>query len=363
MSESLNKNRVIFLDLLRAAAILLLLFTVNIEHTLGDEFRKGGTTLLQAWVYLNSVTIPFFIFTSGTLFMYLYKTQNLPFRENEMVTRGLKRGITLLAIGYALQLPWYRWISSGGESVPAAWDSFVVVDILQILGICMLLMVLLMYISDRSRLKNYQLFALAAIVLLASGMIFEHSGIAEKLPPALQAWFTQVGGSKYPLFHFGFYFLAGNCAGCYIYNHPEAFESVNNARMLLLSGVLLIALSFAGELIISAIGTYDRIADKVVIKVFRKTGLIILGLIAVIHTAIILKENPKIFILLSRNTLLLYVVNIILIERTPLREYFLKIYGPVESVVMAAGMTAFMVLFVIIYNKLHFKNFSMMRGG
>lgn len=363
MSESLNKNRVIFLDLLRAAAILLLIFSVNIEHTLGDEFRKGGTTLLQAWVYLNSVTIPFFIFTSGTLFMYLYKTQNQPFKDNEMVGRGLKRGITLLAIGYALQLPWYRWLSVGGELSPAGWDSFVVVDILHILGISMLLMVGLLFITEKMGLKNWQVFSLAAVLLLASGLIFEHSGIAEKLPPALQAWFTQVGGSKYPLFHFGFYFLAGSCAGCFIYNHPEAFESVHNARMLLVAGVGLIALSFAGELIITSIGTYDRIADKVVIKVFRKTGLIIMGLIAVIHTSIKLKENPKVFILLARNTLLLYVINIVLIERTPLREYFMRIYGPVESVIMAAGMTAFMVLFVIIYNKLHFKNFSMMRGG
>lgn len=363
MSESLNKNRVIFLDLLRAAAILLLLFSVNIEHTLGEEYRKGGTVLLQGWVYLNSVVIPLFIFTSGTLFMYLYKTQNLPFRENEMVKRGLKRGITLLTIGYALQLPWYRWLSAGGEVVPAGWDSFVIVDILQLLGMSMLLMVLLLFISEKSGLKNYQLFGLAALILLASGLLFEHSGIAEKLPPALQAWFTQVGGSKYPLFHFGFYFLAGNCAGCFIYNHPEAFESVQNARMLLVAGVGLIAISFLGELLLTSLGINERIADKVVIKVFRKTGLIILGLIVVIHTSIVLKENPKIFILLARNTLLLYVVNVVLIERTPLKEYFMKIYGPVESIVMAAGMTAFMVLFVIIYNKLNFKNFSMMRGG
>jgi len=363
MSESLNKNRVIFLDLLRAAAILLLLFSVNIEHTLGEEYRKGGTVLLQGWVYLNSVVIPLFIFTSGTLFMYLYKTQNLPFRENEMVKRGLKRGITLLTIGYALQLPWYRWLSAGGEVVPAGWDSFVIVDILQLLGMSMLLMVLLLFISEKSGLKNYQLFGLAALVLLASGLLFEHSGIAEKLPPALQAWFTQVGGAKYPLFHFGFYFLAGNCAGCFIYNHPEAFESVQNARMLLVAGVGLIAISFLGELLLTSLGINERIADKVVIKVFRKTGLIILGLIVVIHTSIVLKENPKIFILLARNTLLLYVVNVVLIERTPLKEYFMKIYGPVESIVMAAGMTAFMVLFVIIYNKLNFKNFSMMRGG
>lgn len=363
MSESINKNRVIFLDLLRAAAILLLLFSVNIEHTLGSEFRKGGTTLLQAWVYLNSVTIPFFIFTSGTLFMYLYKTQNLPFKDNEMVGRGLKRGFTLLVIGYALQLPWYRWLSRGNELVPAGWDSFILVDILQILGISMLLMVILLYISEKTSLKNYQLFAIAAFLLLASGMIFEYTGIAHEMPPALQAWFTQAGGSKYPLFHLGFYFLAGNCAGCYIHNHPEAFESINNARMLLLAGVLLIAASFGGELIIKSLGIDDTIADKVVIRVFRKTGLIILGLIAVIHASIVLKENPKVFILLARNTLLLYVVNIILIERTPLREYFMTIYGPWESIIMAAGMTAFMVLFVIIYNRLHFKNFSMMRGG
>ncbi len=363
MSESLNKNRVIFLDLLRAAAILLLLFSVNIEHTLGDEYRKGGTVLLQGWVYLNSVVIPLFIFTSGTLFMYLYKTQNLPFKENEMVKRGLKRGITLLTVGYALQLPWHRWLPVGTGSVPAGWDSFVVVDILQLLGVSMLLMVGLLFITEKLGLKNWQTFSVAAGLLLASGLLFEHTGIAKEMPPALQAWFTQVGGSKYPLFHFGFYFLAGNCAGCFIYNHPEAFESVNNTRMLLVAGVLLIAISFAGELLLTSLGVNDRIADKVVIKVFRKTGLIIMGLIAVIHVSIVLKENPKVFILLARNTLLLYVVNILLIERTPLKDYFMKIYGPVESIVIAAGMTAFMVLFVIVYNKLNFKNFSMMRGG
>jgi len=363
MSESLNKNRVIFLDLLRAAAILLLIFTVNYEHTLAPENRHGGSVILQAWVYLNSVTIPFFIFTSGTLFMYLYKTQERPFRENEMVRRGLKRGFTLLVIGYALQLPWYRWIAVGSDFVPAGWDSFYYVEILQVLGISMLLMVLLLYITEKLKLKNWQTFSIAGLILLASGLIFEHSGIAHEMPPALKAWFTQVGGSKFPLFHFGFYFLVGNCTGCFIYNHPTAFDSVNNARMLLVAGVGLIAASLLGELIMNSLGVDDRIANKIVIKVFRKSGLIILGIIAVIRAAIKLKENPKVFILLARNTLLLYVVNVLLIERTPLRHYFMNVYSPLESLIMAAGMTAFMVVFVIVYNKLEFKNFSMMRGG
>ncbi|KAB2907621.1 MAG: heparan-alpha-glucosaminide N-acetyltransferase domain-containing protein [Ignavibacteriales bacterium] len=362
MSESSLKNRVIFLDLLMAPAVFMLIFSIGIENTLAQEYRNGGTPLLQLWVYVNSLIIPFFIFSSGTLFIYLYKTKEKPFRENLMVKRGIKRGIILLLFGYILQLPWGRKIAGGGQIHPGDWVSFSAVDLLQLLGVCMLLMVLLLYFTEKLKLKDWFTFTVAGVLLLASGVVFEHSGIAAHLPAWLKAWFTQAEGSKYPLFHFGLYFLIGNCTGCFIYNHPEAFESVKNARLLVVIGIVLVALSFGGEWLMTQLGGYDRVGEKIVIRIFKKSGFIMLGIIVIIQASISIKENPKVVIVLARNTLLVYLAAIILIERTPLRRLFVQEYGPWNSFLISTGAAIVMLLLLLAYNKSDLKNFSMMRG-
>jgi len=362
MSESLSKNRVIFLDLLRAVAIILLIFALNLDHTLAPEFKNTNDFLLNYWQYINTLIVPFFIFTSGTLFMYLYKTQGLPFQENPLVKRVIKRGFLLILTGYLLNFHGFRRLYNGESITEADWQQFLTVDILQILGASMLFTIFILWVASKLPFQIKYIIGFVSILILLLTVVFELLNVGRILPLWAGAYFTRSVGSAFTFFPHAFYFTAGCCAGCFISSNPSSFEDLTGVRKLLIAGLLLIIFSFILQLAFDALPLESATTTGMVVRVSRKAGLIIMGLIAVIHTSIILEQNPKIFILLARNTLLVYVINKLLIDYTPLSIYFTRDYTVQESFLVSLGTTSLMILIVIILNKLNFKNFSMMRG-
>lgn len=362
MSESLNKNRVIFLDLLRAVAIILLIFALNIDHTLAPEYKNTNNFLLSYWQYINTMVVPFFVFTSGTLFMYLYKTQDRPFSENPVVKRGIRRGIILIITGYLLNLHGFSAFYSEEGLSGIDWESFLTVDILQLLGVSILFTIFVLWISSKMTVQIKYIMGIVAVVVLILTVCFELINLGTNLPLWAGAYFTRAVGSHYTFFPHSFYFFAGCCAGCFMSSTPESFENLSGVTKLLIAGLVLIIFSFVLQLTFNAAPFESATTTGMVVRVCRKAGLIIMGLIAVIHSSIILKQNPKIFILLARNTLLVYVINKIMIDFTPLSIYYTKVYDVSESILVSLGTTSLMVLIVIVMNKLNFKNISMMRG-
>lgn len=362
MSNSINKNRVIFLDLLRSVALLLMVLSVTMNHTLSDEYRVSGEYWINIWYYLDSMIAPLFLMTSGAVFLYLFKTQNKPFAENARVKKGLKRAFFLILLGYLIQVPDYRIFTGGVVYTDYQWQQLWAVDILQVIGASVVITIGLLYIVEKMKLKNYIIFGIGAVLLICISVLMQYSDIPKMLPDAINAYFTTDGGSKYPLFPFGFYFIAGSCIGCFMSTYPEAFIDLKGSSLIMLIGVGLILLSFIGQWAFYLIGLNEQITNQVVVSVFRSAGLIILALLSVVYVSIVLPQIPKIFILMGRNTLLVFVVHIIIIERTFLSVYFQRIYNVWESAVMSLGMLAFMILLVLIVNRLNIKNFSMMRN-
>lgn len=362
MSDSINKNRVIFLDLLRSVALVLMVLSVTMNHTLSDEYRAMSKYWVNIWYYLDSMIAPLFLLTSGAVFLYLYRTQNKPFAENERVKKGFKRALFLILLGYLIQVPDYRIFTGGVEYTDLQWQELFGVDILQVIGMSVIMTISLLYIAEKVKMRNYIVFGIGAMILISISVLMKYSNLSALLPDAIDAYFTTNGESTYPLFPFGFYFLAGSCIGCFMSTYPEAFIEMKGSSFLMLIGVGLILLSFIGQWGFYILGLNEQITNQVVVSVFRSAGLIILALISVIYVSIILPQIPKIFILIGRNTLLVFVVHIIIIERTFLSVYFQRIYNVWESVVMSFGMLSLMILLVIIVNKLNIKNFSMMRN-
>jgi fucose 4-O-acetylase-like acetyltransferase len=321
-----------------------------------------GKYWVNIWYYLDSMIAPLFLLTSGAVFLYLFKTQNKPFAENERVKRGFKRSLFLILLGYLIQIPDYRIFTGGVVYTDLQWQQLWGVDILQVIGMSVIMTIGLLYIAEKTKLKNYIVFGIGALVLIAVSVVMQYSNLSALFPEAVDAYFTSDSGSKYPLFPFGFYFLAGSCIGCFMSSYPEAFIEMKGSSLIMLIGVGLILLSFIGQWSFYFLGLNEQITNQVVVSVFRSAGLIILALISVVYVSIILPQIPKIFILIGRNTLLVFVVHIVIIERTFLSVYFQRIYNVWESAVMSFGMLSLMILLVLLVNKLNLKNFSMMRN-
>jgi uncharacterized membrane protein len=106
--NSLKPNRILFLDFARGIAIILMLqghfisttykhFTYNIE--------ESDSWIYFAWSIIRGFTAPLFFTVSGMVFTYaLSRFDELPWYQNLRVKKGLVRGLTLILIGYLLQL-------------------------------------------------------------------------------------------------------------------------------------------------------------------------------------------------------------------------------------------------------------------
>lgn len=86
--------------------------------------------------------------------------------------------------------------------------------------------------------------------------------------------------------------------------------------------------------------------------------LLLTGVVSLISIKI---ENiPKIFILLGRNTLLIYVVHLMILYGSAWNPGLFAIFGekltPITTVLIAAIMVTLMILMVFVLNKLKFKN-------
>ncbi|MBP1683750.1 MAG: hypothetical protein H6Q27_1317, partial [Ignavibacteriaceae bacterium] len=98
-------HRVIFIDLMRAIAVLQMVQGHTIDVVLAPEFRTTELPVYAVWYFLRGMTAPIFMFTAGTVFTYLFHSVKKPFEENYRVKKGLRRAFLLIFLGYLLKYP------------------------------------------------------------------------------------------------------------------------------------------------------------------------------------------------------------------------------------------------------------------
>ncbi|MDP0490542.1 MAG: heparan-alpha-glucosaminide N-acetyltransferase domain-containing protein [Verrucomicrobiota bacterium JB023] len=102
MTNEGKKERIIFIDVLRGYAILMMLQGHTIGVVLRDELQDNRYPAHLVWWYLKGLTAPAFFCAAGLIFAYLLA------RAEEVggarLGKGLRRGLWLLVLGWVLQI-------------------------------------------------------------------------------------------------------------------------------------------------------------------------------------------------------------------------------------------------------------------
>lgn len=104
MAAALKHNRLVFIDIARSIAILMMLEGHFIVMALSNEYRGNEYLLYDIWRFTRGLTAPLFFTVSGMVFTYLLVRNNVGFFQNKRVFKGVKRSFKLVLWGYALQL-------------------------------------------------------------------------------------------------------------------------------------------------------------------------------------------------------------------------------------------------------------------
>jgi uncharacterized membrane protein len=359
MKSADQKHRIIFIDLMRAFAVLQMVQGHTINVLLAEQFRNTDHIFYAVWHFMRGMTAPIFMFTAGTVFTYLFRSVKKPFNENPRVKKGIKRGLLLLALGYALRYPTWT-VFDFSEVSELSWKIFQAVDVLHLIGISLLIVLLILYLAEKTKISDTILFAGAAtLIFFSSSFVYKIDWLLY-FPQFIASYFYTVTGSLFPVFPWAGYVIAGGVLGSYLAKNPMVFKTKKFSLLLALFGCLFMLVSLSSDLILNWLNVVvvNAQTDPGVI-VFR-IGFVLLLNALVSFIALKVERIPQLLILVGRNTLLIYVVHLIILYGSAwnrgINFYWGKTFDEWLSVLAAIIMIALMTLMVIGIHKLKIRN-------
>ena len=188
----LKTNRLYFIDAIRAFAILMMLQGHFIDTLLAVEFRNTSNLAFQIWQYFRGITAPVFFTISGLIFTYLLMKANKNGTSNERIKKGMVRGLMLIGIGYALRVPIFRWFSGNFDTY------FLVIDVLQCIGLSLILIVFFYKFVQRKVLVfSVLMFCLGGVIFITEPLYRTYT--AENIPLFFANYLTKSNGSIFTI--------------------------------------------------------------------------------------------------------------------------------------------------------------------
>ena len=229
------KQRLYYLDALRAMAILMMLQGHWISDLLDTTTVDINSLGYRIWKYCRGFTAPVFFTISGWVFSYLLFVHPQKGIQNPRVSKGLKRVLELLFWGYLLRLN----IWSLFDGYPNR--SFFLPDVLQIIGLSLLLLLGLYFIS-RFYASIYGLICLAGGLIIFFTEPLYSTLVFPELPGFIAAYLTKAEGGVFYLFPWLGYVLIGGFLGSFS-NKASLLSTKSWILLSLLVGLSLIFFS------------------------------------------------------------------------------------------------------------------------
>ena len=179
------KQRLIFIDVIRAYAICMMLQGHFITALLGEPYWDESNIYFHTWHYFTGITAPVFLTISGFIFTYLLIREGERSGvglKNPRVKKGAKRGLMLIGVACLLRKDIYF------------------VDILHCIGLALIIMVGI-YLLARKHVRH-----LLPIMLITTTLIlFTFNETYNKyeyswLPQIVANYFTPKYGTFFTIF-------------------------------------------------------------------------------------------------------------------------------------------------------------------
>ncbi|MFC2134302.1 heparan-alpha-glucosaminide N-acetyltransferase domain-containing protein [Bacteroidota bacterium] len=350
-----TKKRIIFLDLMRAFAVLMMVQGHTIHTLLAEEYRSADYLFYSIWVSLRGFTAPIFMFTSGVVFTYLLGSNFSSFRDNPRVKKGIKRFLLLLVIGYLLRYPTYK-VFDFSYVTDKQWLMFFAVDALHLIAFGLLFILIFVYISEKTGFKKSVVLIFGALFFILLYPITKNINWADIFPLPVAAYFYSDTGSLFPLFPWAGYVVGGGILGNYIAKNPVIVSSKDFSFRLLLTGICFAAFSFFISQLGKIISVYDSSWSYSLSMVFYRIGIVLVlnGIMSLI--AVKTRDIPNVIKQIGRHTLLIYVVHLIMLYGCAWIPGMYKFYSQTFSfeltLVSAVVMLLLMISMVVVFEKI-----------
>lgn len=344
-----NKERILFIDVLRAFAVFMMVQGHTIDVFLRKDYRDDVYILYYLWNFMRGITAPIFMFSAGTVFSYLFKAKNKPYNENPRAKKGIKRFFILLFFGYLLRYP-DRAIVYFHTIKPEQWKTFFAVDVLQLIGFSILTLVFLEYIAEKFRWNIYKVFSISALVFFLGNIVVANIKWADFIPLPIADYLYNGMGSNFPIFPWCGFVITGGLLGNYLANNPGIYRKKNFFTNLFKIGSILILIGGVGDIVELFVLGKSYFWSFSPNLIFVRIGLVLYLTTAISYLSTKIKKLPRLVVLLGQNTLLIYFVHVIILYGSAwnpgLVNYYDKAFNVGNSILAAVSMLLLMSLMV-----------------
>ncbi|GJH40454.1 hypothetical protein RCZ04_10040 [Capnocytophaga sp. HP1101] len=334
------KQRLIFIDVIRAYAICMMLQGHFITALLAEQYCDESNPYYHIWHYFTGITAPVFLTISGFIFTYLLIREGERSGvglKNPRVKKGAKRGLMLIAVASILR------------------KSIYFVDILHCIGLALIIMVGI-YLLVGKHVKRL----LPTILILITLVLFTFNETYNKyeyswLPQVVANYFTPKYGTFFTIFPWlGFVTLGGFMGSLFYY--------FRNAKYLY--PVYIALLIIFGAIFHFQFSTFHFLYDLTGIEHFEKLGrngflFLRMGDTLWTFAVFVILRNVLTAQFLQRigqNTLSIYIIHSIalyhFIPFFSLDFYFHKSLNPTQAVIGAILFVISVLIVSFYYHKI-----------
>lgn len=321
-----KKKRLIFIDMGRSLAILLMLEGHFIEivyrnfHPMIETIKQNytsGNIFFDIWYFIKGYTAPMFFTITGIVFVFLL-IQDKKFSENPRVKKGLKRVVELLFWGYLLQLN----LGSLGNYLQGEFTSWMAAfHVLQSIGVGILFLILIYGLHKLINIGSLALYYfIFATLIFAFYPYFKSLPDQAYLPANAPEIIQNMFHGKYAVFAivpWTAFVLYGGMFGAIIKKHKDNITSFK--FVFLFVGIGIVLNSFAYPIFknidhfVANIGLYDDLNFVENAWLYGRLGqvLISLGILILIEKYLHFEDN--LFLKVGQNTLQVYIVHVIIL--------------------------------------------------
>jgi uncharacterized membrane protein len=339
---TLQLNRLYFIDAVRAFAILMMLQGHFIDTLLASEYRDSNHLVFNTWQYFRGITAPVFFTVSGLIFTYLLIKAKSKGALYYRMRRGVVRGLMLIGIGYALRIPIFRWLNGSFGTY------FLVIDVLQIIGVSLILIVGIYALCQKKTLFfSVVMFCIGTLIFLSEPLYRTYG--AEGVPLLFANYISKVNGSIFTVFPWFGYVAFGAFIATLFYGYlvrPKFKPAIVIGFFSV--GLVLIYGSSSGLHWLSIqtdVTLFTDVANYNYLCIRLGNVLILFGLFYALETYL---KHPVI-LKIGQKTLSIYVVHFILLYGSFTGWGLKRIYGknlsPIEVIV---GAICFLVVVSLI---------------
>ncbi len=313
-----KKNRILYIDLIRAYAIIMMVQGHAIDLTLDPVFRDSSNILYSIWNSLRGTTAPIFFFSSGTIFSYLFLKAQERGKAFERMKKGFSRGLLLLAIGYLFQFNLDAWLSfppSGAEH-PEAFA----VNVLHAIGAGIIILACVLYLTSRfsRKVSLFMMLLLGSCFFLLWPDIVTSEWVLN-LPIPFQAYLNRTPAGFFPIVPWLGFMFYGAALGVLLHFKQDIIKHYGFISSVAAIGIILHYGSWTIMNSVYEVTHWDNmkyLCDHNFL--FFRLGHVFLFVAAFSLISYAAKYIPNLVYVIGRNTLLIYILHIFIIYNSAL---------------------------------------------